>query len=283
MYVPTGQATPTYNGKSREGANLYTCSIVALNLDTGKMAWYYQTSPHDTHDWDATEVPILVDGTIDGRPRKLLAQTNRNGYFFLLDRTNGKPLVVKPFALSNSYLGVDNGVARAEPGQGGIARRDARVSDVGRRGQFSRAGVQSGDRACSTSTRPMPAAFSISRPMPTDPTGLRPRTGVARRHVRVPADGHRLPDRRAEVGAHVRAAAAGDPASSRASSPRAAGWSFRATRRAISSRSTRRPERFSGTRSSGRSSPTARRPTCSTAGSMWWWRRLRALFAFYLQ
>ena len=119
MYVPTGQATPTYNGKSREGANLYTCSIVALNLDTGKMAWYYQTSPHDTHDWDATEVPILVDGTIDGRPRKLLAQTNRNGYFFLLDRADGKPLIVKPFALSNSYLGVDNGQLVPNPAKEG--------------------------------------------------------------------------------------------------------------------------------------------------------------------
>ncbi|MGH9371915.1 MAG: hypothetical protein ACRD15_10335 [Vicinamibacterales bacterium] len=53
MYVSTGQATPTYNGKGREGANLYTCSVVALNADTGKMVWDYQFSPHDTHDWDA--------------------------------------------------------------------------------------------------------------------------------------------------------------------------------------------------------------------------------------
>jgi alcohol dehydrogenase (cytochrome c) len=119
LYVPTGQPTPTYNGKSREGANLYTCSIVALNVDTGKMAWYYQTSPHETHDWDATEVPVLVDGTLDGRPRKLLAQANRNGYFFLLDRTDGKPIVVKPFALSNSYHGVDNGVLVPNPAKEG--------------------------------------------------------------------------------------------------------------------------------------------------------------------
>ena len=119
VYVPTGQPTPTYNGKSREGANLYTCSIVALNADTGKMAWYYQTSPHDTHDWDATEVTILVDGTINGQPRKLLAQANRNGYFFLLDRTNGKSLVVKPFALSNAYLGTDNGQLIPNPAKEG--------------------------------------------------------------------------------------------------------------------------------------------------------------------
>jgi acido-empty-quinoprotein group A len=119
LYVPTGQPTPTYNGKSREGANLYTCSIVALNVETGKMAWYYQTSPHETHDWDATEVTILIDGTIDGRPRRLLAQANRNGYFFLLDRTDGKPIVVKPFALSNSYHGVDNGVLVPNPAKEG--------------------------------------------------------------------------------------------------------------------------------------------------------------------
>ena len=119
VYVTTGQATPTYNGKGREGANLYTCSVVALNADTGKMVWYYQFSPHDTHDWDATEVAVLVDGSLNGQPRKLLAQANRNGYFFLLDRTNGKPLVVKPFALSNSYLGVDNGQLVPNPAKEG--------------------------------------------------------------------------------------------------------------------------------------------------------------------
>jgi acido-empty-quinoprotein group A len=119
LYVTTGQPTPTYNGKSREGANLYTCSVVALNPDTGKMAWYYQFSPHDTHDWDATQNPILIDGVIDGQARKLLAVTNRNGYFFLLDRTTGKSLVVTPFAMSNSYLGVDSGSLVPNPAKEG--------------------------------------------------------------------------------------------------------------------------------------------------------------------
>ena len=109
VYVTTGQATPTYNGKSREGANLYTCSVVALDAETGRMSWYYQFSPHDTHDWDAAEVAILIDGVIDGQPRKLLSQANRNGYFFTLDRVTGKPLVIKPFALSNSYRRADDG------------------------------------------------------------------------------------------------------------------------------------------------------------------------------
>lgn len=107
IFVTTGNPTPTYNGKSREGDDLYTCSIVALNPDTGKMSWYYQTSPHDTHDWDSTQVPVLIDANYQGQPRKLLAIAARNGYYFLLDRTNGKKLVVKPFIpTANAYSGV---------------------------------------------------------------------------------------------------------------------------------------------------------------------------------
>jgi acido-empty-quinoprotein group A len=96
-YIGTGNPNPVMAEKSRKGDNLYTCSIVAINVDTGKMAWYYQVSPHDVHDWDATETPVLIDGTIDGKPRKLLAQASRNGYYFLLDRTNGEHLLTKPF------------------------------------------------------------------------------------------------------------------------------------------------------------------------------------------
>ena len=89
-YLGTGNPNPVLTGRSRKGDNLYTCSIVALNVDTGKLAWYFQPSPHDTHDWDAAQTPVLIDAEIDGKPRKLLAQANRNGYFFLLDRTNGR-------------------------------------------------------------------------------------------------------------------------------------------------------------------------------------------------
>ncbi|HVW07267.1 MAG TPA: acido-empty-quinoprotein group A [Bryobacteraceae bacterium] len=118
LYVTTGQPNPVFDGTSRPGDNLYTSSIVALHADTGKMAWYFQTSPHDTHDWDATEVPVLIDGTIDGRPRKLLAQANRNGYYFLLDRTNGKDLVTKPFIHANWAKGInEKGQPIADPAQ----------------------------------------------------------------------------------------------------------------------------------------------------------------------
>jgi acido-empty-quinoprotein group A len=95
-YFGTGNPNPVMAEQSRKGDNLFTCSIVAINPDTGKMAWYYQPSPHDTHDWDATEAPVLIDGVIDGKPRKLLAQANRNGYFFLLDRTNGQHILTTP-------------------------------------------------------------------------------------------------------------------------------------------------------------------------------------------
>lgn len=108
LYVTTGNPTPTYNGKAREGANLYTDCVVALNPDTGKLVWYYSFSPHDTHDWDSTQVPVLIDGLLNGQPRKLLAAAERNGYYFLLDRVTGKSLVVKSFIPgANGYKGID--------------------------------------------------------------------------------------------------------------------------------------------------------------------------------
>jgi acido-empty-quinoprotein group A len=92
-YLGTGNPQPVLSGKSRPGDNLYTCSIVALNPDTGKMAWYYQVTPHDTHDWDAAQTPVLIDGDFNGRPRKMIAQASRNGHFFLLDRVTGEHLL----------------------------------------------------------------------------------------------------------------------------------------------------------------------------------------------
>ncbi len=108
LFVPTGNPNPVMAAQSRKGDNLWTASIVALNPDNGKLSWWFQTSPHDTHDWDAAQVPVLIDGTINGQPRKMIAQANRNGFYFLLDRTNGKNLLTKPFAESmNWYKGID--------------------------------------------------------------------------------------------------------------------------------------------------------------------------------
>ncbi|HLQ78156.1 MAG TPA: acido-empty-quinoprotein group A [Terriglobia bacterium] len=107
VYVGTGNPTPVLNGQIRPGDNKWTCSIVALNPDTGKLAWGFQASPHDTHDWDASEVPVLVDANFNGAPRKMLMQASRNGYFFVLDRTNGKSLLTVPFAAANWAKGID--------------------------------------------------------------------------------------------------------------------------------------------------------------------------------
>ncbi len=107
VYVGTGNPTPVLNGAARPGDNPWTCSIVALNPDTGKLVWGFQVSPHDTHDWDANEVPVLVDADFNGQPRKLLMQASRNGYFFVLDRTNGKSLLTTPFATVNWAKGID--------------------------------------------------------------------------------------------------------------------------------------------------------------------------------
>jgi len=107
IYWGTGNPTPVLNGSTRPGDDLYTCSIVALNADTGKFVWGFSASPHDTHDWDAVETPVLVDGMFHGRPRKMLMQASRNGYFFVLDRTNGESLLTVPFGPVNWALGID--------------------------------------------------------------------------------------------------------------------------------------------------------------------------------
>jgi alcohol dehydrogenase (cytochrome c) len=107
LYWGTGNPTPVLNASTRPGDNLYTCSIVALNPDTGKLVWSFQPSPHDTHDWDAAETPVLVDGMFRGKPRKMLMQSSRNGYFFVLDRTDGSSLLTIPFGPVNWSLGVD--------------------------------------------------------------------------------------------------------------------------------------------------------------------------------
>jgi alcohol dehydrogenase (cytochrome c) len=111
-----GNPNPTMYGGDRPGANLYTCNIVAIDPDTGKLRWNFDASPHDVHDWDATQDPVLVDGDIQGHPRKLLIQANRNGYFFVLDRTNGKNLLSVPFIHINWSPGIDkNGVPLRNP------------------------------------------------------------------------------------------------------------------------------------------------------------------------
>lgn len=118
LYWGIGNPNPVLSGAPRPGDNLFTCSIVALNPDTGKLVWYFQPSPHDVHDWDAVETPVLFNAPFEGKPRKLLAQASRNGFFFVLDRTNGKHLVTAPFIDQTWASGIDS---RGRP----IAKPDA--------------------------------------------------------------------------------------------------------------------------------------------------------------
>ena len=109
VYWPTGNPWPDFYGGGRPGDNLYTDCVLALDSDTGKLKWHFQFVPHDTHDWDANETPVLLDAEFQGRPRKLLLQANRNGYYYVLDRVNGQFLLAQPFVKKlNWATGVDS-------------------------------------------------------------------------------------------------------------------------------------------------------------------------------
>lgn len=124
LYWGTGNPNPVLVGDERPGDNLYTCSIVALNPDTGKLVWAFQPSPHDVHDWDAVETPVLFNAEFKGKPRKLLAQASRNSFFFVLDRATGEHLVTAPFIDQTWASGVDS---KGRP----IAKPDAAPSPDG--------------------------------------------------------------------------------------------------------------------------------------------------------
>jgi alcohol dehydrogenase (cytochrome c) len=118
IYWGTGNPGPDMDGDVRPGDNLYTCSVVALDADTGKLKWHYQFTPHDVHDWDAVADPVAVDLNLDGHPVKALIQANRNGYFYVLDRTNGKVLHTKAYTKVTWADGIaPNGRPVLIPGQ----------------------------------------------------------------------------------------------------------------------------------------------------------------------
>ena len=108
LYWTTGNPAPDYNGQNREGDNLYSNSVLAIDPDTGKMKWYFQFTPHDTHDWDSIQVPVLFDATLEGKPRKLLAQANRNGFYYVLDRVTGEFVAGVPFVKETWAKGLDS-------------------------------------------------------------------------------------------------------------------------------------------------------------------------------
>jgi len=108
LYWTTSNAAPDFVGDTRPGDDLYTACVLAIEPSTGKLKWYFQFTPHDLYDYDATETPVLVDLQESGTLRRLLVQANRNGFFYILDRTNGKFLQATPFVQKlNWATGID--------------------------------------------------------------------------------------------------------------------------------------------------------------------------------
>jgi alcohol dehydrogenase (cytochrome c) len=119
LYWPTGNPCPDFDGDHRLGDNLYSDSILALDVETGRLKWHYQFTPHDVWDWDAQQPPVLVDLDWEGSPRKLLLHANRNGFFYVLDRVTGALLRAKPFVKKLTWareIGPDGRPVR-NPGQ----------------------------------------------------------------------------------------------------------------------------------------------------------------------
>jgi alcohol dehydrogenase (cytochrome c) len=120
VFWGTGNPGPDWNGDVRKGDNLYSDCLIALDPDTGAKKWHFQYTPHDMNDWDSTQTPTLVDATVNGQPRKMVVLANRNGFYYALDRTNGKFIAGKPYVKQTWATGLDESgramrIAKAEP------------------------------------------------------------------------------------------------------------------------------------------------------------------------
>ena len=108
LFWGTSNPSPDFDGSGRPGDDLYTSSLLALDPDTGKLKWHFQFNPHDLYDYDSVQTPVLVNGNFKGQPRKLVVTANRNGFLYILDRTNGKYLYSKPFTKTMNWAkGID--------------------------------------------------------------------------------------------------------------------------------------------------------------------------------
>jgi alcohol dehydrogenase (cytochrome c) len=107
VYWGTGNPGPDWNGDSRSGDNLYSDCLVALDADTGTKKWHFQYTPHDVNDWDSTQTPTLIEGMVEGQPRKMVVLANRNGFYYVLDRTNGKFIAGKSYVKQTWASGLD--------------------------------------------------------------------------------------------------------------------------------------------------------------------------------
>ena len=107
LYWTVGNPAPDWNGDVRPGDNLYSCSLLALDPDTGELSWHFQFTPHDTHDWDANQIPILLDAEFNDEERKIVALANRNAFFYLLDRETGEFLHGNEYSKQTWASGLD--------------------------------------------------------------------------------------------------------------------------------------------------------------------------------
>ena len=275
VFFGTGNPGPDYYSANREGDNLFTASIVALDADTGVRKWHYQFTPHDVHDWDATQVPVLGELTIDGERRKVVMFANRNGFFYTIDRVTGKLIVAKPFVETTWAKEISSVTGRPillpdnHPNEQGART----CPDLGGGTNFMSPSYDPNLRLFFVTARETCATFfafdqkfEVGRAVHGRRHGAAARSAELGRAARDRSD-----DRRAQVGVPlphhlvVRSVVA-----------RHRGWCLRETATATCWRSIRRPARTSGTTSSAPRCATPRaRPTCSTAGSICWCRRGR--------
>ena len=130
LYWGVGNPAPAFAGDGRPGDNLFTDSVVALHASSGKLAWYFQFTPHDEHDWDSAQTPILADLLIDGLERKVICWPNRNGFYYVLDRVTGQFLVGTPFVEVNWAQGLTS-QGRPIPADAGTVTEGGRVTKPG--------------------------------------------------------------------------------------------------------------------------------------------------------
>jgi len=107
VYWGVGNPNPDFYGGNRKGDNLYTASVLAIDPDTGRLRWHFQFTPHDEHDWDSNQIEVLADLAIGGRSRKTLVTANRNGFFYVLDRSNGAFIQAKPYVTTTWAKEID--------------------------------------------------------------------------------------------------------------------------------------------------------------------------------
>ncbi|MFQ5929078.1 MAG: pyrroloquinoline quinone-dependent dehydrogenase [Acidobacteriota bacterium] len=152
IYWGTGNPGPDWNGEVRKGDNLYSDCVLALDADSGELKWFFQFTPHDVHDWDSTEIPVLIDANFRGRPRKLMLFANRNAFYYVLDRETGEFLLARPFAQQTWAERIDS--------KGRPIRKPNTAPSV--EGTLVYPGVQGGTNWYSPSYSPVTGLFYLS-------------------------------------------------------------------------------------------------------------------------